>query len=207
MIAAAWRSPPFLLPAPLLPTLSLPRGYGIRGAHCEGSDLPLGACICECINQSELRNDVTAIVKAGHNKKNRGVFTSVLQYTQYAIFDNDLKHGLIWLLILHDVLFQMPPRGSRRGTVRVFPRCAAWSKADILLAPCTLMTPGWPCWHHACALLQDRPSACPSLLWLHSLSSGRPEPKNRNLHDYFFIAGATFYPGLEFLESKNQAGK
>eukprot|EP00973_Karenia_brevis_P091861 12409509-Karenia_brevis.AAC.1 len=45
--------------------------------------------------------------------------------------DDPTKDRMLkWLLILHDVLLRLPPRGGRRGRSAVAHRFAAWAVGD-----------------------------------------------------------------------------
>ena len=45
--------------------------------------------------------------------------------------DSGLVRSLKWLLILHDVLLRLPPRGGRRGRFVLSVRFAEWAEQDM----------------------------------------------------------------------------
>ena len=54
----------------------------------------------------------------------------VLRTWRDAIEEREKERMLKWLLILHDVLLRLPPRGGRRGQNAVSHRFAAWVAGD-----------------------------------------------------------------------------
>ena len=55
----------------------------------------------------------------------------VLATIRDADSDAQLDRGLKWLLLLHDILLRMPPRGGRRGRNALGQRFAAWADGDL----------------------------------------------------------------------------
>eukprot|EP00973_Karenia_brevis_P003600 498983-Karenia_brevis.AAC.1 len=55
----------------------------------------------------------------------------VFSLVRDASTDEDLRRALKWLLVLHDVLLRLPPRGGRRGRGVLARRFAAWCDGDL----------------------------------------------------------------------------
>eukprot|EP00973_Karenia_brevis_P076268 10592601-Karenia_brevis.AAC.1 len=55
----------------------------------------------------------------------------VLHYVNQSSDDECLRRALKWLLVLHDVLLRLPPRGGRRGRGVLGHRFAAWADGDL----------------------------------------------------------------------------
>ena len=55
----------------------------------------------------------------------------VLELLVHATTDVEVERGLKWLLLMHDLLLRLPPRGGRRGHALVAHRFDAWRRGDM----------------------------------------------------------------------------
>ena len=59
------------------------------------------------------------------------VWVDILEYMHAAVTEVELCRALKWMMIAHDLLLRLPPRGGMRGRDHVAQRFMAWNQGDM----------------------------------------------------------------------------